>query len=137
RLSPVPDDLRLARLALLGCTGHLHGRELQHGLNAGASHHIDEFVDGHAALLNQFHHGQQRLAVADQKLGKLSLALPLLLNRMVVSFHGGSPFQGFVTPILFRIKGEPPSQLSTTDETPSQRLEKRYDGPFLAPRWPR
>jgi hypothetical protein len=24
---------------------------------------------------------------------------------MVVSFHGGSPFQGFVTPILFRIRG--------------------------------
>src|SRR5437667_595043 len=44
-------------------------------------------------MLNQFHRGQQRLAVADQKLGKLSLALPSLVNRMVVSFHGGSPFK--------------------------------------------
>jgi hypothetical protein len=24
---------------------------------------------------------------------------------MVISSHGGSPFQGFVTPILFRIRG--------------------------------
>jgi len=88
-------------------------------------HHIGEFVDGHAALLNQFH--PWRLAVADQKLGQLSLALPSLVNRTAVSFHGGSPFQGFVTPILFRIKGEPPPQLSTTDETPSGENKERSE----------
>ena len=38
---------------------------------------------------------------------------------MVHSFHGGSPFQGLITPILFRIKGEPPPELSTTRGTPS------------------
>jgi hypothetical protein len=59
-----------------------------------------------AAVLDQLHHRQQRLPIADQKLGELALArLPLLVNRMVVSSHGGSPFQGFVTPILFRIRG--------------------------------
>jgi hypothetical protein len=40
---------------------------------------------------------------------------------VIASFHGGSPFQGFVTPILFRIKGEPPPQLSTTGGAPSIR----------------
>ena len=29
----------------------------------------------------------------------------LLVYAVIASFHGGSPFKGFVTPILFRIRG--------------------------------
>jgi hypothetical protein len=99
----MPHQVRRASLALLRWSGDLRGRQFQHGFDAGAAHHIDEFIDSHAAVLDQFHHGQQRLAVADQKLGELALAdLSLVVNRMLVSFHGGSPFQGLITPILFR-----------------------------------
>ena len=106
RLGSMPHQVRGASLALLRWSGDLRGRKFEYGFDAGASHHVDQFVDGHAAVLDQFHHGQQRLAVADQKFSELAVAnLSLLVNRMVISSHGGSPFQGFVTPILFRIRG--------------------------------
>jgi hypothetical protein len=64
----------------------------RHRFNAGAAHHVDEFVEGHAAVLNEFYRGQRSLAVADQNsVSELALAdLSLLFNRMVVSFQGGS-----------------------------------------------
>jgi hypothetical protein len=44
----------------------------------------------------------------------------VLINRMVVSFHGGSPFQGFVTPILFRIRGTAASTSNYEPDTISR-----------------
>jgi hypothetical protein len=43
----------------------------------------------------------------------------LVVYRVIPLFHGGSPSQGLIPPILFRIKGEPPLQLPTTGGTPS------------------
>ena len=55
--------------------------------------------DSQAALCNELQRGQRRLAVADQRPGQLALAhRPLIVYRVI-------------TPILFRIKGEPPPQL--------------------------
>lgn len=36
------------------------------------------------------------------------IGLSLGLNHVMASCSGGSPFQGFLTPILLRIKGESP-----------------------------
>jgi len=80
----MPYQVRRASFALLRRSGDLRGRKFQHGFDAGTAHHVDELIDGHAAVLDQIHHGQQGLAVADQKLGELALAdLSLLVNRMV------------------------------------------------------
>jgi hypothetical protein len=64
----------------------------RHRFNTGAAHHVDEFVEGHAVVLNEFYRGQRSLAVADQNsVSELALAdLSLLFNRMVVSFQVGS-----------------------------------------------
>jgi hypothetical protein len=37
-----------------------------HRFNAGAAHHVDDFVERHAPVLDEFYHGQRSLAVADQ-----------------------------------------------------------------------
>jgi hypothetical protein len=48
----VPDDVGLACLALLLRPGHRLGGKLQHSFHAGASHYINQFVRGQAALLD-------------------------------------------------------------------------------------
>jgi hypothetical protein len=67
----MPADFAGPGLSLLRLTGHLASRQFQHSLDTGPSHHVDELVDGHPALLDPFHHRQQRLAVADQKIGEI------------------------------------------------------------------
>jgi hypothetical protein len=48
----------------------------------------------------------------------------LLVDRVIASSQGCSPFQGLFTPILLRIKGEPPPQLSTTRGAPSSSCRR-------------
>jgi len=105
RLSAVPDDVALPRLALLRRPGDLPGRQRQHGFDAGPAHDIDPLIDRQPALLDEFQHRQKRLAVAQQKRGEFALAcLPLLVDRVIASSQGGSPFRGLFTPIRFRIR---------------------------------
>ena len=53
---------------------------------------------GKPALLGEFQHRQERLAVAHQKRGEFALGrLPLLVDRVIASSQGGSPFQGLFT----------------------------------------
>ena len=89
-------------LALLAWPGHLLRRQPQHCLDRGAPCHIDQFVAGHLALLDEIHHGQQQLPALAEKLGQLLfVGLSLFVNRVIASFHGGSSFQRFGDPILY------------------------------------
>jgi len=58
-LLAIPDHLPSSLLALLAWPGHLLRRQPQHRLDRGASCHIDQFVAGHLAMLDEIHHGQQ------------------------------------------------------------------------------
>jgi len=44
-------------LPCCGGPANLLGRQLQHGFGAGAADPVDELIDGHAAVLDQFHLG--------------------------------------------------------------------------------
>ncbi|HLJ91500.1 MAG TPA: hypothetical protein VKZ53_32170 [Candidatus Angelobacter sp.] len=87
-------------------SGRLFGRQLQDRLDGGAASDINEFVACQSALFDEIHHGQQQLPAFGEKIGQLPfVGLPLLVDRMVASFHGGSSFQGFGHPdSLLRIR---------------------------------
>ena|ERR1035441_6147338 len=66
--------------------------------------HVDQFVAGPLALLDQIHHGNKKLPVSGQKTGQLLLVGFSLLAYGVVAFlHGGSPFKVW-QPDSFRIR---------------------------------
>jgi hypothetical protein len=95
RLTAVKHHVGAAALALLRRSpGYLCGGQLQDGLNGGASGHVDQFVAGHLALLDQIDHRQHPLPVVGQKLGQFALVGFSLLAYRVIAFpHGGSPFK--------------------------------------------
>jgi len=105
RLATVENHVARASLALLlRAARGLHGRKLQHGLNGRSSGDVDQFVAGHLALLDQIHHGQQRLPILGQKAGQFLLVdIPLLADGAVSFLHGGSPFKVW-QPDSFRIR---------------------------------
>lgn len=96
-----------------GPPGGLLCRQLQHGLNRGSSGHVDQLVAGHPALLDQIHHRQQLLPVFRKELAQLTgVHLSVLIDRVIVSFHGGSPFR-FGDTILIKEPGRTAAQLQT------------------------
>src|SRR5271167_3481496 len=111
-LLAVPQNLPILSHSLLARPRHLFGRGHQHRLNRDPAYAVDQLLHGHPGLLDQFHHGQQLLPVADQNISQLFFAgYTLLGNGVIPSCHGGSPFhkKGFATPILSRTGDEPPS----------------------------
>jgi hypothetical protein len=72
RLPAIEDHLPGTPLALLRRTScRLARRQLQYSLNRGPPGHVNQFVTGQSALLDQIHHGQQYLPILGQKSGQL------------------------------------------------------------------
>jgi hypothetical protein len=64
------DDLAVGLLALLLGSSDLLGAHEQNGLDGGAAHDVDEVVNGGLGVLDLIEHGEQKLAVLGQEVGK-------------------------------------------------------------------
>jgi hypothetical protein len=62
-------------------------------LNGSPSSHVDQLAANKATLLDQIHHGQQLLPILGKELAQLpGVDLPLLVDGVIVSSHGGFSF---------------------------------------------
>ena len=116
-------DAAMAKRWAAARSRDLLGRYFQNGFDGLPAQHLDHFIDGQPALLDQLHHRQQLLSAVAEKLGELALArLSLAAHNMIGSSHGGFSFYGFSHLDSKESKGLPPLQLATTAVTPSCRV---------------
>jgi hypothetical protein len=66
----VVGDLAVGLLALLLGAGDLGGAHQEDGLDGGASHDVDEVVDGGLGVLDEIEYGEEELAILGQDLGE-------------------------------------------------------------------